>query len=124
MRATTWPSCCPTAWRTSPALRTVDVAVEVTGLAVRELHGHEHRATPASPRGTAAELVTHSLTVRIRGPQDALANLNSSNIRAVADLSNTTASGTMDIPNVQIVIDGALNCGAVGTYRLTYNISR
>ena len=101
----------------------VDVSQEVTGLAVRDFTVTNISDT-GLPDGYSAELVTHSLTVRIRGPQDALANLNSSNIRAVADLSNTTASGTMDIPNVQIVIDGALNCGAVGTYRLTYNISR
>lgn len=101
----------------------VDVSLEVTGLAVRDFTVTNISDT-GLPEGYSAELVTHSLTVRIRGPQDALANLNSSNIRAVADLSNTTASGTMDIPNVQIVIDGALNCGAVGTYRLTYNISR
>ena len=101
----------------------VDVSLEVTGLAVRDFTVTNISDT-GLPDGYSAELVTHSLTVRIRGPQDALANLNSSNIRAVADLSNTTASGTMDIPNVQIVIDGALNCGAVGTYRLTYNISR
>ena len=101
----------------------VDVSLEVTGLAVRDFTVTNISDT-GLPEGYSAELVTHSLTVRIRGPQDALANINSSNIRAVADLSNTTASGTMDIPNVQIVIDGALNCGAVGTYRLTYNISR
>ena len=101
----------------------VDVSLEVTGLAVRDFTVTNISDT-GLPEGYSAELVTHSLTVRIRGPQDALGNLNSSNIRAVADLSNTTASGTMDIPNVQIVIDGALNCGAVGTYRLTYNISR
>ena len=101
----------------------VDVSLEVTGLAVRDFTVTNISDT-GLPEGYSAELVTHSLTVRIRGPQDALANLNSSNIRAVADLSKTTASGTMDIPNVQIVIDGALNCGAVGTYRLTYNISR
>lgn len=101
----------------------VDVSLEVTGLTVRDFTVTNISDT-GLPEGYSAELVTHSLTVRIRGPQDALANLNSSNIRAVADLSNTTASGTMDIPNVQIVIDGALNCGAVGTYRLTYNISR
>lgn len=101
----------------------VDVSLEVTGLAVRDFTVTNISDT-GLPEGYSAELVTHSLTVRIRGPQDALANLNSSNIRAVADLSNTTASGTMDIPNVQIVIDGALNCGAVGAYRLTYNISR
>ncbi len=101
----------------------VDVSLEVTGLAVRDFTVTNISDT-GLPEGYSAELVTHSLTVRIRGPQDALSNLNSSNIRAVADLSNTTASGTMDIPNVQIVIDGALNCGAVGTYRLTYNISR
>ena len=101
----------------------VDVTVEVTGLAVRDFVVTNISST-GLPEGYSAELMTHSLTVTIRGPEEALSELTSANIRAVADLSKTTATGTMDTSNVDIEVDGALNCGAVGTYRLTYDISR
>ena len=101
----------------------VAVSIEITGLAVKDFTVTNISDT-GLPEGYSAELITHSLTVRVRGPQDVLDSLSSANIRAVADLSNTTATGTMDTSSVRIVIDGALNCGAVGTYRLTYDISR
>ena len=52
-----------------------------------------------------------------------LDSLSTSNLRAVADLSNTSATGTMDTSNVRISVDGFTNAGAVGTYRLTFNIT-
>lgn len=104
-------------------IESVHVAVQVTGLAIKEFTV-TNLSYDGLPDGYAAELVTQSLTVRIRAPQEVLDQLNSTNIRAVADLSNTTATGTMDTSRVRIVVDGALQAGAVGTYRLTFNISR
>ena len=75
------------------------------------------------PEQYQAELVTHSLTVRIRASSEVLDSLSTSNLRAVADLSNTSATGTMDTSNVRISVDGFTNAGAVGTYRLTFNIT-
>ncbi len=101
----------------------VNVTVEIQGLAVKDFTV-TNISDVGLPDGYSAELMTHSLTVRIRGAQDVLDSISSANIRAVADLSNTTATGTMDTSNVRIEVDGALNCGAVGTYRLTYDISK
>ena len=101
----------------------VNVSIEINGLAIREFTVSDISFS-GLPEGYTAELVTHALTVRIRGTQEVLDTLKSGNISAVADLSNTTATGTMDTSNVRIIVDGALNAGAVGTYRLTFNISR
>lgn len=104
-------------------IETVHVSLEVTGLVLREFTV-TNLSYDGLPDGYSAELVTHSLTVRIRATQQAMESLNSTNIRAVADLSDTSATGTMDTSKVRVIVDGALNAGAVGTYRLTFNISR
>ncbi len=105
----------------------VNVTVEVTGLEVRDFTITNIDYT-GLPDGYSAELVTHSLTVTLRGTPENLdrisANNSSVNLRAVADLSNTTATGTMDTSNVSIYVDGLTDVGAVGTYRLTFNITR
>ena len=105
-------------------IETVHVEVEINGLEVRSFTVTNIDYTGLSEQYTA-ELVTHSLTVRIRGTRENLDRLNdpTTSIRAVADLSGTTATGTMETPNVDIRVDGVLNTGAVGTYRLTFNIS-
>ena len=105
-------------------IETVHVEVEINGLEVRSFTVTNIDYT-GLPEQYTAELVTHSLTVRIRGTRENLDRLNdpTTSIRAVADLSGTTATGTMETPNVDIRVDGVLNTGAVGTYRLTFNIS-
>ena len=101
----------------------VDVAVEVVGLSVRSFTVTNISYT-GLPEQYSAELVTHALSVRIRAEQEVLEALSASNLRAVADLSETTATGTMDTSNVRIYVDGATDAGAVGAYRLTFNITR
>lgn len=105
----------------------VNVTVEVSGLEVRDFTITNISYT-GLPEEYTAELVTHSLTVTLRGTSEALDNISrntsSVNLRAVANLSNTTATGTMDTSNVQIYVDGVTDVGAVGTYRLTFNIAR
>ena len=105
----------------------VNVTVEVSGLEVRDFTITNISYT-GLPEEYTAELVTHSLTVTLRGTPEALdsisSNTSSVNLRAVANLSNTTATGTMDTSSVQIYVDGVTDVGAVGTYRLTFNIAR
>ena len=104
-------------------IESVHVTVEITGLEVRS-YTVTNISYTGLPEEYQAELVTHSLTVRIRATSEVLDSLSSSNLRAVADLSNTTATGTMDTSNVEIRVDGFTNAGAVGTYRLTFNVTR
>ena len=104
----------------------VKVTVEITGLEVRDYTITNIDYT-GLPENYSAELVTHSLTVTLRGSSENLDRISSNNttinLRAVADLSKTTATGTMDTSNVEIFVDGVTNVGAVGTYRLTFNIT-
>ena len=104
-------------------IESVHVTVEVTGLEVRSYTVTNITFT-GLPSEYQAELVTHSLTVRVRATREVLDRISSSNLRAVADLSDTSATGTMDTSSVRVYVDGELNAGAVGTYRLTFNISR
>ena len=105
-------------------IETVHVEVEINGLEVRSftVTNIDYTGLRAQHR---AKLGTPSRTVRMRGSREDLDRLNdpTRSIRAVADLSGTTATGTMETPNVDIRVDGVLNTGAVGTYRLTFNIS-
>ena len=107
-------------------IETVRVTVEITGLEVRDYTITNIDYT-GLPENYAAELVTHSLTVTLRGSPESLDRISSNNttinLRAVADLSKTTATGTMDTSNVEIFVDGVTDVGAVGTYRLTFNIT-
>ena len=107
-------------------IETVKVTVEITGLEVRDYTITNIDYT-GLPENYAAELVTHSLTVTLRGSPESLDRISSNNttinLRAVADLSKTTATGTMDTSNVEIFVDGVTDVGAVGTYRLTFNIT-
>lgn len=104
----------------------VDVTVEITGLEVRD-YTITNINYIGLPDNYAAELVTHSLTVTLRGSRESLDRISSDNttinLRAVADLSKTTATGTMDTSSVEIYVDGVTDVGAVGTYRLTFNIT-
>ena len=103
-------------------IESVHVQIEVIGLEVRS-YTVTNISYSGLPEQYQAELVTHSLTVRIRASSEVLDSLSTSNLRAVADLSNTSATGTMDTSNVRISVDGFTNAGAVGTYRLTFNIT-
>ena len=104
-------------------IETVTVTAEVTGVEVRS-YTISNISYTGLPEGYQAELVTHSLTVRLRGKAEDLDKISSTNLSAVADLTDTTATGTMDTSHVEIRVDGALNVGAVGHYRLTFDISR
>ena len=104
----------------------VNVTVQISGLEVRD-YTITNISYTGLPDRYAAEIVTHSLTVTLRGTRenlDRISNANTTiNLRAVADLSETTATGTMDTSNVTIYVDGITGVGAVGTYRLTFNIT-
>lgn len=104
----------------------VNITVEITGLEVRD-YTITNISYIGLPEYYSAELVTHSLTVTLRGSRESLDRISSDNttinLRAVADLSKTTATGTMDTSSVEIYVDGVTDVGAVGTYRLTFDIT-
>jgi len=76
------------------------------------------------PDGYAAEKVTTSRQVQIRGPEEAVAAVTASQLRIVADLKNATATtGTQTVP-VKVYLDGRSDVGVVGDYNIVVSISR
>lgn len=122
----TLPVVLPNGVENISGIEEVNLTVEITGLEVRD-YTITNINYIGLPDNYAAELVTHSLTVTLRGSRESLDRISSDNttinLRAVADLSKTTATGTMDTSSVEIYVDGVTDVGAVGTYRLTFNIT-
>ena len=68
------------------------------------------------------EVVTSSLNVTLRGPQEQLEALSASQVKAVADLSGVAnASGTYTVP-ANIRIEGDPDIGTTQSYQLTVRI--
>ena len=68
------------------------------------------------PEGYTAEIMTLGIPVTIRAPEETLAQISASNLRAVADLSDITV--TSRAPTT-IYVDGFSDAGAVGDYTMT-----
>lgn len=100
---------------------TVDVAVNMDGLATTTLETTEIELINL-PENCRVTPVTNSIQVLLRGKEESLPLVMTHNLRAVADLSNVTASaGRYTVP-VTVYVDGFSDVGAVGEYRITVSI--
>ena len=73
--------------------------------------------------GYAWEIISDSLDVVIRGPQEAVERIDDVNIRAVANLTEyNTVTGIVAVP-VKIMVDGNTEVGAIGDYTVYVNIT-
>ena len=72
------------------------------------------------PEGYTAEIITQSLNnVIVRAPEEVISEIDSRNLRAVADLSDLSiTSGGVYNPSVRIFIDGFPEAGYVGEYKI------
>ena len=104
-----------------PTEATVTVTVE--GLYTRTLEV-DNIDIINEPDGYQADPVTQSLTVLIRGSQEALESVTASQIRVVADLSDLDLStGNRTVP-VRVYLDGSSEVGVVGSYNISISVSR
>ena len=104
-----------------PTEATVTVTVE--GLYTRTLEV-DNIDIINEPDGYQADPVTQSLTVLIRGSQEALESVTASQIRVVADLSDLDLStGNRTVP-VRVYLDGSSDVGVVGSYNISISVSR
>ena len=100
---------------------TVNVVVNMDGLETATLEATEIELTNV-PANCRAEAVTNSIQVLLRGKSESIPLVMAHNLRAVADLSNVTASaGKYTVP-VTVYVDGFSDVGAVGDYRITVSI--
>lgn len=98
------------------------VTIEVKGLAKKTVSITNFSFKNETP-GYVPEVMSKSLEVVLRGPQDVLDNISDVNVRAVADLAEFgSATGIVSAP-VKIYIDGTTEAGALGEYQIYVNIS-
>lgn len=76
------------------------------------------------PDGYDADVITESLIITVRAPEEILGMIQPNNLWAVADLAEIGANTGVFNPNVKIRIDGFPEAGAIGDYAIHVNISK
>ena len=95
-------------------ITTATVTVEIRDLETKRMEA-ENIEMIHVPEGFAAESVTKSLAVLVRGTEEALELLMDHSLRVVADLSKVdAAAGRYTVP-VKIYLDGTKDVGVVGS---------
>lgn len=99
------------------------VTVEIVGLETRVFKVKNISCTNVT-EGCAADIISESIDVIIRGTPEQLDQLKGDNIRAVADLTDYKESTGQFMPNVRIVVDGSTDVGAVGQNTISIEIRK
>ena len=100
----------------------VEVTVTTEGLATRTMKV-DNIEVINTPAGYVPEAITKSCSVLIRGPEEDVAEIQESQLRIVADLSNTDPStGSRTVP-VKVYLDGSSSVGVVGVYTIVVSLS-
>jgi len=74
--------------------------------------------------GYKADVITESLTITVRAPEDILDKIQANNLWAVADLSEIGANPGVFNPSVKIRIDGFPEAGVIGEYAIHVTMSK
>lgn len=100
----------------------VEVTVTIEGLSTRTMKV-DNIEVINTPAGYVPEAITKSCSVLIRGPEEDVAEIQESQLRIVADLSNTDPStGSRTVP-VKVYLDGSSSVGVVGVYTIVVSLS-
>lgn len=100
----------------------VTVTVTIDGLSTRTMKV-DNIEIINKPAGYEAEAITKSCSVLIRGPEEEVERITESQLRIVADLSNTDLStGSRTVP-VKVYLDGSSSVGVVGDYSISISLS-
>lgn len=100
-----------------------EVSIEIQGVSTKQLTVTNFSYSGLPDGYYVEEIMTKSLEVKVRGAQDVLEQIQPSNLRAVADLSDISQTGIMYVP-VRVVLDGFTDAGAVGEYLIAIRIRR
>ncbi len=112
----------------SPTLENVDgvteaqVTVTVEGLDTRSFDVTNIEVTNV-PDPYYAELVTTTRTVVVRGSSSVLEQLDASQLRITADLSDVAGTGIRSVP-AKVYLDASSEVGVIGTYTISVNITQ
>ena len=72
--------------------------------------------------GHTVEVVTQNVLVKVRGRAEDLADIDVSQLRVVADLSDVTTLGASKV-NARVYLDGTSRVGVIGEYTVSVIIS-
>lgn len=97
------------------------VTVEIIGLETKSFKVTNIACTSVA-EGFNAEILTKSLDVTLRGSPESLEQLKAESIRAVADLTDMSASTGTYMPKVRIHVDGYTDVGAIRINGADYTI--
>ena len=101
---------------------TATVTVTVEGLDTA-LFDVDNITLSSAPDGYTAVAVTQVKTVTVRGKAEDLAQVDASQIRIVADLSDVTAEGQFTVP-ARVYLDASSSVGVIGEYTIVVRVSR
>ena len=112
----------------SPTLENADgvteaqVTVTVSGLETRSFDVTNISVINV-PDPYGADLVTTTRTVVVRGSASVLDQIDASQLRIVADLSDVAGTGIRSVP-AQVYLDASDEVGVIGTYTISVNITQ
>ena len=99
------------------------VTVEIVGLETRTYKVKNISCTNVT-EGYAADIISESIDVVLRGTPQQLDQLKAESIRAVADLTDYKESTGQFMPNVKIIVDGFTDVGAIGQNTISIDIRK
>lgn len=78
------------------------------------------------PDGYQVTLATQVRTVKVRGKQEDLDNIDASQLSIVADLSDVDFAGLYSVPasKVKVYLNADSSVGVIGDYTVVVNVSR
>lgn len=99
------------------------VTVKVKGLTTKVLEAN-NIGIINKPSGVTADVVSKTLSVQIRGTEEAVEAVTPSQLRVVADLSGITeATGNRTVP-AKVYLDSGSDVGVVGDYNVVVSVTR
>ena len=99
------------------------VTVEIVGLETRTYKVKNISCTNVT-EGYAADIISESIDVVLRGTPQQLDQLKAESIRAVADLTDYKESTGQFMPNVKIIVDGFTDVGAIGQNTISIELRK
>ena len=103
-------------------ITTATVTVTINGLSTRTFDV-ENIQLSNIPNGYSVTSSTQSRTVVVRGKDEDLQNVDVSQLRIIADMSEITTVGTYSVP-VKVYLDASTSVGVIGDYSIVVKISK
>ena len=98
------------------------VTVTVKGLDT-QVYNVDNISVIQPANGYDAVAVTQEKQITVRGKAEDLAEIDASQLRIVADLTDFTTTGQISVP-VRVYLDTNRSVGVIGEYSIVVNISR